>query len=415
MSSSIIITRTIYDPARKDFVFDSADAKALPNIRAWINNHNPVIYWYVLRIDNTTDTDIFQWAVELHTHQALTITEAYIEDLNRRFKLKKRELDPWREKYILSIPREAGIPIMGKGGTRRIYFKVDINCKEGLMHEYGISGNFMAKGMDPVEIKEKLFQYSCKVDEFKQIFDYNPDEASLYAQKRLAAKYSHASVQVFVNSFRMIRDLDKYCHSSYLEKDELKKRLQLLHSNYEKVPDIAGERILPLINNGIRELDVLVDKGKLAPRFIRLCDELVELLHMEVMVSEPQVMEDETLAVSDYQAVREEEERLLREEEERFQKEKEEQERKAQEEAERKQREEERLQKEKEERQRKSQEEVERKKMQGREKKRRKSYKSRELKKRGLGIRGFASRNRSGGSRNELSMSPDNYYFLLLC
>jgi hypothetical protein len=238
----IIITRTIYDPARKDFVFDSADAKALPNIRAWIDTHNPVIYWYILRIDNTTDTDIFQWAVELHTHQALTITEAYIEDINHRFKPNKRELDHWSEKYILSIHRSAGIPIMGVGGTRRIYFKVDINCKEGLKHEYGILGSFIAQGMEPVEIKEKLFKYSCKVDEFKQIFDYNPDEASLYAQKRLTAGYSLASAQAFTNSFRMIHDLVKYCHSSYLEKDELKKRLQLLHSNYETVPDIAGER-----------------------------------------------------------------------------------------------------------------------------------------------------------------------------
>ena len=372
----IFISRTIYDPARKDFVFDSADAKALPNIRAWIDTHNPVIYWYILRIDNTTDTDIFQWAVELHTHQALTITEAYIENINRKFEPKKRERDPWSDKYILSIPRQAGIPIMGKGGTRRIYFKIDINCKEGLMHEYGISGSFMAQGMEPVEIKEKLFQYSCKVDEFKLIFDYNPDEASLYAQKRLTAEYSLASARVFTNSFRMIHDLVKYCHSSYLEKEELKKRLQLLHSNYEKVPDIAGERILPLINNGIRELDVLVDRGKLAPRFIRLCDELVELLHMEVMISEPQALVDETPAVSSYQVVREEEaskeqeeERRHKEEEERLQKEKEEQERIAREEAERKKRkeeelrrrkEEERLQKEKEEQERRAQEKEER-------------------------------------------------------
>ncbi len=241
------------------------------------------------------------------------------------------------------------------------------------MHEYGISGAFMAQGMDTVEIKEKMFQYSCKVDEFKQIFDYNPDEASRYAKKRLTSEYSLASAQAFTNSFRMIHDLVKYCHSSYIKNEELKKRLQILYSNYEKVPDIAGERILPLINNGIRELDVLVDRGKLAPRFIRLCDELVELLHMEVMVSEPQALLDKTLAVSRYQAVREEEERkkqeeerLRREEDERLQKEKEEQERQVWEEAERKKREEEerkqreegeKLQREKEERQRIAREE----------------------------------------------------------
>jgi formylglycine-generating enzyme required for sulfatase activity len=151
-----------------------------------------------------------------------------------------------------------------------------------------------------------------------------PDEASLYAQKRLASEYSLPSVLAFTNSFRMIQDLVKYCHSSYLEKDELKKRLQLLYSNYEKIPDITGERILPLISDGIRELDVLVDRGKLAPRFMRLCDELVELLHMEVMVTEKP-------AVDRYPAKREESERLQKEKEEQERQAREEEERKAQE------------------------------------------------------------------------------------
>jgi hypothetical protein len=138
----LTITRTIYDPASKDFVFDSGEAKALPSIRDWINDHNPVIYWYILRIDNPTDTDISQWAVELYTHQALTIAEAYIEGSDRRFHLKKRERDAWSEKCVLSIPKQMGIPIVGKG-ARRLYFKIDINCKEGLMHEYGISGKYL--------------------------------------------------------------------------------------------------------------------------------------------------------------------------------------------------------------------------------------------------------------------------------
>ena len=114
------ITRTIYDPAIKDFVFDSGDGKALPHIKEWISSHNPVIYWYILRIDNPTYIDIFQWAVELYTHQALTIVEAYIDGSDRRFPLKKRERDAWSEKYVLSIPKEMGIPIMGKGQNASI-------------------------------------------------------------------------------------------------------------------------------------------------------------------------------------------------------------------------------------------------------------------------------------------------------
>ncbi len=184
----VSISRTIYDPAVKDFVFDSGEKKALLSIRKWIDSHNPVIYWYILRIDNSTDTDISQWAVELYTHQALTI-------------------------------------------ARRIYFKVDINCKEGLMHQYGILGAFMAQGMGAVEIKEKIFQYSCKVGEFRQIFDKNPDEASDYAKKRLEGRFSSDAVRIFTNSS-------------------------------------------------------IKDKASLAPGIMHLCDSLVELLHIEVMGAE---------------------------------------------------------------------------------------------------------------------------------
>ena len=284
-SPSITLTRTIYDPAIKDFITSSPDAKVLPHIKEWINQHNPVIYWYILRLDNPTNADISQWAVELYAHRALTITKAYIDDNSRGFELEKERHDTWTKMYVLAIPRQIGIPIVGKG-TRRIFFKVDIDCKEGLMHEYGISGQFVAHGMDPVEIKEKMFQYSCKVGEFRQIFDNNPDEASHYAERHLVGKYSSNSVPVFTNSFRMIHELYGYCHSGSLQRDDLLQKLQLLHTSFKKVPEIAGEHITPLIHDGIRELDVIVDRDKFAPRFIKLCDGLVELLHIEVMGAE---------------------------------------------------------------------------------------------------------------------------------
>ena len=284
-NKAITISRTIYDPAIKDFITSSDDTKALPNVKQWITDKNPVIYWYILRIDNPPDADISQWAVELYAHQALTITEAYVDGSDRKFELKKREHDAWNEKYVLSIPRQIGIPIVGKG-TRRIFFKVDIDCKEGLMHEYGISGKFVAQGMEPVKIKEKMFQYSCKVGEFRQIFDKDPHEASDYAEKRLSWKYSTDSVHVFTNSFRMIHELYGYCHSKSVDRGVLLQKLHLLHTSFENVPEIAGKRITPLIHDGILELDVIVDRDKFAPRFIRLCDSLVELLHIEVMGAE---------------------------------------------------------------------------------------------------------------------------------
>ena len=291
------------------------------------------------------------------------------------------------------------------------------------MHEYGISGAFMAKGMGNVEIKEKMFQYSCKVGEFKQIFDKDPHEASHYAEKRLMGKYSSNSVQIFTNSFRMIHELYGYCHSGSLNRDDLLQKLYLLHASFENVPEIAGDRITPLIYDGIRELDVIVDRDKFAPRFMKLCDALVELLHMEVMGAEimnegaytpPSKPETPKVCVTNnklhtgpgqkecptcgnvidssnksllckecgtrfcttceewFREERKRGQKPLCEDcfsaeqeriaEERRQKEKEEQERKAQEEAERKKQEEERLQKEKEEQEGKARKEAERKK-----------------------------------------------------
>ncbi|WP_321416959.1 SUMF1/EgtB/PvdO family nonheme iron enzyme [uncultured Methanomethylovorans sp.] len=278
----LTITRTVYDPATRDFIFYSAESKALPNIRQWINNNNPVIYWYILRVDNHSELSFDQWAIELYTHQALNITEAYIDGIDRRFKLKKSELDSWNEKNVLSISKQLGIPIVGKG-TRRIFFKVDINCEEALMHEYGISGRFKAHGVEPVDIKEKFFQYSCRVGEFKQIFDNNPDEASVYATKFMLNHYSAKDVQLFVNSFRLIRELDRYCHSDSINKEELMNKLHLLYTNFEEVPDIANERINPLLHDGIRELELIRNMENFKSRCILLCDLLIELLNIEVM------------------------------------------------------------------------------------------------------------------------------------
>ena len=280
----ITLSRTIYDPALKDFVFDSPEAKAMPNIRKWIDNENPVIYWYILRIDNASALPLEQWAVELYMHQALSVPDAYIDGINHRFELRKREHDSWSDKYVLSIPEQLGIPIV-ENGTRRIFFKIDVNCKEGLMHEYGISGKFIAKGVEPVDIREKLFCYSCKVGEFRQIFNNNPDEASIYAEKRLSSRYSSNSVQIFTNSFRMIYDLCQYCHSDSIGRDELLHKLNLLQASFESIPEIADERINPLLNTGIKELTVLgMDRmNEFKSRYLRLCDSLVELLHIEVM------------------------------------------------------------------------------------------------------------------------------------
>ncbi|MCG2738278.1 MAG: formylglycine-generating enzyme family protein [Candidatus Methanoperedenaceae archaeon] len=186
---------------------------------------------------------------------------------------------------MLSIPKQMGIPIVSKG-TKRIYFKIDINCKEGLMHEYGISGMFMAYGMKHHVIKEKLFQYSCKVGEFKDIFESSPEEASDYAKKKLSGYYSTNSINIFTNSFRKIHDLTKYCHSDKVIQDVLISKLQMLHADFVNVPEITGKRIIPLIQDEMDKLILVRNMASLNPSILNLCDKLVEYLHSEVMGAE---------------------------------------------------------------------------------------------------------------------------------
>jgi len=283
----LTFTRTIYDPASEDFVFDSGEKKALPNIKEWIKDHNSRIYWYILKIDNLSDSDISQWAVELYTHQALSITEAYIEDIDRCFQPRKSERDAWNEKYSLSITKQSGIPIVGKG-LRRIFFKIDINCKQGLMNEYGISGKFMAfmaPGIKDFNIKEKIFKYSCSFNDFKEIFNNYPDDASIYAEEKLRGRYSSYSVQIFTNTFRLIHELNEYCHlnTKNLDQDMLISKLQQLQDSFETVPDIAGRRISPLIRYEIDQLTSLRNKSLSATSYLNLCNKIVEYMHLEVM------------------------------------------------------------------------------------------------------------------------------------
>lgn len=135
-----------------------------------------------------------------------------------------------------------------------------------------------------------MFQYSCKVGEFRQIFNNNPDKASMYADKRLTGKYSADDIHVFTNSFRMIHELSNYCHYGSLQRDDLLSRLQVLNTSFEKIPQIGGERISPFIQNGIRELNLTVNQDEFASKLIRLCNELVEMLHIEVKGAEPEVV-----------------------------------------------------------------------------------------------------------------------------
>jgi formylglycine-generating enzyme required for sulfatase activity len=84
----------------------------------------------------------------------------------------------------------------------------------------------------------------------------------------------------------MIYELNRYCHSHPVDQDMLISKLQMLQANFKKVPEIAGERIMPLILYEMDQLTSIENKATLTPGILNLCDKLVEYLHIEVMGSE---------------------------------------------------------------------------------------------------------------------------------
>ncbi len=140
----------------------------------------------------------------------------------------------------------------------------------------------------------------------------------------------------------MIHDLYSYCHSGLIQRDELLHKLQPLEDNFEKVPDIAKDKITPLLHDGIRELGLRTNNENLKLRYTRLCDSLVELLNIEVMSANLGKKEEE-------ERIRLEQEELERRRKDEERKAQEAARLKAAEEAERKRKEEERLRREREE------------------------------------------------------------------
>lgn len=89
--------RTVWDPSNKDFVWGAEkpdEYGELPRIKRWIEGNNPNIYWFLLKIVNHTDHPVTEWNIALCTEQALTITEAHIDE--KRVRIVKSDFDTGR-------------------------------------------------------------------------------------------------------------------------------------------------------------------------------------------------------------------------------------------------------------------------------------------------------------------------------
>ncbi|RLF05117.1 MAG: hypothetical protein DRJ64_06005, partial [Thermoprotei archaeon] len=188
--------RTVWDPnpGNRDFVWSREkpdEYGELPQIKQWISDKNPNIYWFLLKIVNRADYPVTEWNVTLYTEQALMITKAHLDDKRVRIVDSSFDTNKNKNKYVVSIPPELGVSIPAKGGTRLMYFETDIRCEDALKMEFGVSG-VVKLGTTPqieVPIREKRFTYACKYGDFKKMFYGSIDALASQVMENLQDSY----------------------------------------------------------------------------------------------------------------------------------------------------------------------------------------------------------------------------------
>jgi hypothetical protein len=270
-ASQFTVLRTVWDPSKKDFVWSAGkpdEYGELPRIKRWIEGNNPDIYWFLLKIINLVDHPVTEWNVTLYTEQALTITEAHIDEKQVRIVKSDFDTDNNRNICVVAIPPELGVSIPANGGRRSMYFKMDIRCEDALKMEFGVSG-VVKLGKSPqveVPIREKRFTYACKFDDF---FPEPPDMPD--PNRELIKK--------FIYLFRLIRDFEKYCNDRHAESEILIEKLEVIYSSLKEVEPITKDEILPLVKENLNALKIISSVEDQKQRGKRMCEKLVELLH----------------------------------------------------------------------------------------------------------------------------------------
>lgn len=282
-STQFTTHRTVWDPSSKDFVWDAgrpAEYGELPGIKQWIGDKNPDIYWFLLKIENHADYAVTEWNVTLNTEQALTIIEAHIDEKPVRIVKSDFDTDKNRNICVVAIPPELGVSIPANG-VRKMYFKMDIRCEDALKSEFGVSG-IVKLGKSPqveVPIREKRFTYSCKYGDFKKMWYGSIDELASLVLKNKQDSHDREIWKILTNSFRLIRDFEKYCNRRYAASEILIDKLEVVYHSLKAAEPITKDKILPLVEDNqdaMREIGVEAQKE----RGKRMCEKLVELLHI---------------------------------------------------------------------------------------------------------------------------------------
>ncbi len=248
--TSIELRRTVYDPVAKNFVSDKS--LDYPEIMKWITSHPPLDYWYILRIDNL-GCIVEQWAVELETHIALSIKEVYIDGFEQSFPLNREHLQ-WKDKYMFRLPKELGIPLPSNG-TRRLYFRLNIDCTTALMPRYAISGKLIAN--DVIPIPEKDFPFSCELRKLKKVWAKKPDEIAKYADGRARELYSLDAARAIADALKLYYEINKLIETGYVDENTLRNGIKNLIASLENVKKrTAVERPLKLVEESLDVMEI---------------------------------------------------------------------------------------------------------------------------------------------------------------
>ena len=288
-SDQFTTLRTVWDPPDKDFVWDVRKPEEygeLPIIKEWIKDKNPNIYWFLLKIINHTDHPVTEWNVTLYTEQALAIDEVHLNEKPVKIVDERFDTNEYKNICVASVSPEYGVNIPANG-ERRMYFKMKIRCEDALKKKFGISG-VVGLGKSPqveVPIREKRFTYKCIVGDFRNMFYGSTDVLASLVMNNMQNSYSREIMQNFTNSFRLILEFKEYCNDKYAESETLIAKLEVIHSSFKAAEPITKDEILPLVEKNLDELRKLGDT--VAPnveaqkeRGIRMCEKLIELLHI---------------------------------------------------------------------------------------------------------------------------------------
>ena len=263
---SITIERTVYDPLTQDFIVSSP--RPLPNVKDWIDRHDPNSYWLVICVRNHGDHAIDEWGIELESSSALRVLDAAIEGIDGQVHLMASNPKPWRVRSILGVSHHQGIMIP-RDSSRRVYFRLG---SESCGTAHTIQGMFIT-GSVKVPIHEKAFTHSCDVATLHVALSKNPTTAEKYAGNIIRREYDRDTALKLLRSLKLVQEIDQCC--TLQNYDEILNRMQLLADTLEDIQ--AGDKLTRLVKQNYDALTILGDSEASAERAQRLCSNVIDV------------------------------------------------------------------------------------------------------------------------------------------